>query len=253
MSAVASGQRGGPAARPGQLPLPLTLSRALVSTLVCMPAVLPISFFSALTCRQGGCGPGCSGGQGGAGPEVGAPTHHEDEDAELWPVRLWGHLLGDAVLPVSPLPHLPLHEAAIQAAAGAARAPAGHLREVALDPVDAGQGAGCRGGEGVRQAGGPGRPVVGATRDGASAPAPRAGFTIHVLTQALPGGALPAQWGTSGDLEAGGPRGPKFLWGALRGAMQVGSETQRAATVRARGCWQRPGREWDARMRTWGL
>lgn len=31
----------------------LTLSRGLVSTLVCMPAVLPVSFFSALTCTEG--------------------------------------------------------------------------------------------------------------------------------------------------------------------------------------------------------
>lgn len=31
----------------------LTLSRGLVSTLVCMPTVLPVSFFSALTCTEG--------------------------------------------------------------------------------------------------------------------------------------------------------------------------------------------------------
>lgn len=55
-----------------------------------------------------------------------------------------GHLPGDAVLPVGPLPHLPLHKAAEQAPTGTARAPASHFREVAVNPIDPGQGVGCR-------------------------------------------------------------------------------------------------------------
>lgn len=40
---------GPPLTHPGAS---LTLSSGLVSTLVCMPAVLPIGFFSALTCTK---------------------------------------------------------------------------------------------------------------------------------------------------------------------------------------------------------
>jgi hypothetical protein len=49
---------------PPGLPLPgtgLTLSRALVSTLVCMPTVLPVSFFSALTLTQDSARPRLQG------------------------------------------------------------------------------------------------------------------------------------------------------------------------------------------------
>lgn len=71
-------------------------------------------------------------------------TYHKDEDSEFGPVQLGGHLPGNAVLPVGPLPHLPLHKAAIQAPAGAARALASHFGEVTLDPIDLGQGIGCK-------------------------------------------------------------------------------------------------------------
>lgn len=76
------------------------------------------------------------------GPRL--PTYHEDEDSEFRPVQLRGHLPGDAVLPVGPLPHLPLHKATIQAPACAARAPASHFREVTFNAIDLGQGVGCR-------------------------------------------------------------------------------------------------------------
>lgn len=55
---------------------------------------------------------------------------------------LWGYLPGDAILAIGLLPHLPLHEAPIETAARAARAPPSHFREVSLNPVDPGQGIG---------------------------------------------------------------------------------------------------------------
>lgn len=57
----------------------------------------------------------------------GSITYHKDEDSEFRPVQFRSHLPGDAVLPISSLPHLPLHKAAIQAPAGTARAPASHF------------------------------------------------------------------------------------------------------------------------------
>lgn len=55
---------------------------------------------------------------------------------------LWGYLPGDAVLPISLFPHLPLHEAPIETAACAARAPPSHFGEVSLNSIDLGQGIG---------------------------------------------------------------------------------------------------------------
>lgn len=60
-------------------------------------------------------------------PHSAVVTYHKDEDSEFRPVQLRGHLPGNAVLPISSLPHLPLHKAAIQAPAGTARAPASHF------------------------------------------------------------------------------------------------------------------------------
>lgn len=108
---------------------PHTFSRGLVSTLVCIPSVLPTGFFSPLTWwdMDSGTRPLLSPLSPKSHPNPLLAPHHQDKDVELRPVRLRGHLEGQAVGAIGALPALPLHEAPEHAAAGTARAPPGHL------------------------------------------------------------------------------------------------------------------------------
>lgn len=71
-------------------------------------------------------------------------THHQNQDPQLRPVRLWRHLLGDAVLAVGLLPHDPLHKAPEHASAGTSGALPGHLGELAAHVVQLGQRVDCK-------------------------------------------------------------------------------------------------------------
>jgi len=102
-----------------------TFSRGLVSTLVCIPAVLPTAFFSPLTYTR----PQAVGTPQGPAPSPdGDPIpHHQHEDAQLRPVRLGCQLLCHAVPAIRPLPAVPLHEAPQHTAARTARPTPCHL------------------------------------------------------------------------------------------------------------------------------
>lgn len=89
----------------------LTLSRGLVSTLVRMPAVLPVSFFSALTCpREQAWTPHAAAAQNTAASHPSPPAweqqplcHGESEPGRVLPSP--GAPTGPEELPPSSLTH----------------------------------------------------------------------------------------------------------------------------------------------------